>query len=200
METAQLKERIRNPCLCICAWIDDEQFTCGPSQLFYWRSGETLGGMLERVQLEHRATYGTGGRLADSPGLDEASFMETAEGIGRFILAGMTWLRQRVVIEASEPLERHRRKDYVRRTGQQEPRVQVISLRRAVSKQTEHHETDRHLSVRFMVGLESGGFFRNQACGPKMGDRRLTFIAPFMKGPEDAPLKLPNVRVFTVNR
>lgn len=41
------------------------------------------------------------------------------------------------------------------------------------------------LSVRFMVR----GHWRNQACGEKLGQRRPVFVAPYLKGPEDAPLK-----------
>lgn len=39
-------------------------------------------------------------------------------------------------------------------------------------------------SHRFVVR----GFWRNQPCGPGHSERRLTWVAPFIKGPEDAPL------------
>ncbi|MHC9556088.1 hypothetical protein ACQQ68_10970 [Corynebacterium diphtheriae] len=48
---------------------------------------------------------------------------------------------------------------------------------------------ERHLSVRFMVR----GHWRQQACGPKHGQRKPLFIQPFMKGPDDAPVR-PTVR------
>lgn len=48
---------------------------------------------------------------------------------------------------------------------------------------------ERHLSVRFMVR----GHWRQQACGPKHGQRKPLFIQPFIKGPDDAPVR-PTVR------
>lgn len=201
MDTERMKAVMQDPRFVVSSWIDDEALGLGPTQVFTWKSGETIAEMLTRVKAEHTAVYGKGGRFEHTPQVGLAQFSEAAEGMARFILAGLTWMRQRVVVNADEPMERHRRKDYAKRTGQTEPRVQVVSLRRAESKPAATPgDGTRHLSVRFMVGLEEGGFFRNQPCGPKHGDRRLTFIAPFMKGPADAPLKLPNSRVFTVDR
>lgn len=45
-------------------------------------------------------------------------------------------------------------------------------------------------SHRWTVGLETGGFWRQQAYGPNHSLRRPQFIAPFIKGPADKPLKI----------
>lgn len=45
-------------------------------------------------------------------------------------------------------------------------------------------ERNRELSVQFLVR----GHWRNQACGPRLTERRLTWIEPYWKGPEDAPI------------
>lgn len=203
MDTQMLRREMVRPLLCISAYIDHPVVGVSPTQLFYWKDGETVAEMLTRVRAEHRHLYGPGGTKHEVPQIGEDKFMEAAEVIARFVLAGMTWLRQRVVVEQDERIERHARKRYVKATGRRdEPIVKVISLRRAERKVDEGdaHGEGRKLSVRFMVGLETGGFFRNQACGPKMGDRRLTWILPFQKGPADAPLKLPTRRVFVVSR
>lgn len=48
-------------------------------------------------------------------------------------------------------------------------------------------------SHRFVVR----GFWRNQPCGPGNSERRLTWVAPFIKGPEGAPLvERETVRVW----
>lgn len=48
-------------------------------------------------------------------------------------------------------------------------------------------------SHRFVVR----GFWRNQPCGPGRSERRLTWVAPFIKGPADAPLiERETVRVW----
>lgn len=202
IENAILDQQSIERRLCISCWLEVKDLGFMPSQLFYWKDGETLGEMLERSRIEYAQTYGS--KKGDGIGVD--TFVTVAEEIGRFILGGHAWLRQRVLVETPEKIERHRRKDYVKRTGQkEEPRVQVVSLRRAEVKKSEvdggdEKKTHREYSCRFMVGLEEGGFWRNQVCGPKRGDRRLTFIAPFMKGPEDAPLRLPKKKIFIVNR
>lgn len=202
-DTERMKAEMVDPRFIVSAWIDEPDLGVGPTQVFTWRSGETIATMLEHVRAEHNAVYGKGGRFEHTPQVGVEMFMTAAEGMARFILAGLTWLRQRVVVEQSERMERHRRKDYTRRTGQAEPRIQVVSLRRAERRAAEPadgEESTRHLSVRFMVGLDTNGFFRNQPCGPGHADRRLTYIAPFMKGPDDAPLKMPVPKVFIVNR
>ena len=43
-------------------------------------------------------------------------------------------------------------------------------------------------SMRWMVGLETGGFWRKQPVGPGRSERKLTWINPYMKGPDDKPL------------
>lgn len=40
------------------------------------------------------------------------------------------------------------------------------------------------------------GHWRNQACGPRLSERRLTWIEPFWKGPDDAPI---NVRLHRLH-
>lgn len=67
--------------------------------------------------------------------------------------------------------------------------VNLVALRenaaRLPTEEPSEGEKKWGLSVRFMVR----GHWRNQACGEKMGQRRPVYVAPYLKGPEDAPLK-----------
>lgn len=72
--------------------------------------------------------------------------------------------------------------------------VRLIDVRRQASRAESEHEpgeggTRRGYSHRFIVGGD-GGFWRQQACGPGWKDHRPVWIAPFVKGPADKPLRL----------
>lgn len=92
------------------------------------------------------------------------------------------------------------RRDTDTRTGQaatrQTPpssRVSVIDLRPMRNVHAELDEkTGRKLTVRHVVR----GHWRNQAYGQHRAQRKLTFIAPYIKGPEGAPLKTTSQRVY----
>jgi hypothetical protein len=174
-----------------------------PSQTFEWELGITLGEMLERTRANHIKRYGENGPDAGAPQVSLEQFMAACEGIARFILASLAWMKQKILVQDDQPIERHRRKEFekaIKRTGVQ---VKVISLRKAERRPSSNQEEapTREFSCRWMVGLEDGGFWRNQPCGPNMKDRRLTWILPFMKGPEDKPLRISTAKkVYTVDR
>lgn len=66
--------------------------------------------------------------------------------------------------------------------------VRVVSLRQMPHAHDASGDgTGRTLSVRFLVG-GLDGFWRSQPYGPGRAYRRPTWIAPYMKGPVDAPL------------
>lgn len=52
--------------------------------------------------------------------------------------------------------------------------------------------TLRHVTVTALCK----GHWRQQACGPNHADRRPKWIAPYVKGPEGAPLKKDRVHVW----
>lgn len=72
-----------------------------------------------------------------------------------------------------------------RRAGQPAPDVRVVSLRKHASRASGPTGSRWQVSVRFMVR----GHWRRQAYGPQRSLRRTMYIAPFMKGPDGAPLK-----------
>lgn len=80
-----------------------------------------------------------------------------------------------------------------------EQQVHIVTLREAKPAQTPIDDTTEErgeswLTVRFLVR----GHWRNQACGPRQSLRRPTWVAPYIKGPETAPIKpvKPTVKVW----
>ena len=203
-------ELIRNRSFSINCFTDNKEHTLVrtrvfPSQIYTWAENETLEQMLQRVSIEHKTLYGPGGILHTKKSIGHEAFMEATESISRFILAALSWVRQRVVVQTEAHIERHRRKDFERKTSNTARAVQIIQLRRAEHKPKDREETEeekahREWSCRWMVGVDTNGFWRNQACGTGMKDRRLTYIAPYMKGPDDKPLKVSQPKVYVVNR
>lgn len=171
-----------------------------PSQTWSWIAGETLRDMLTRCEREHDELY-IRGKFSNS-GIDvfpKDKFLDAADKISRFILAGMVWMNQKVVAVTEEPVERHARKRYNRVVSAPLDRMKVVNLRRMETPDQETTEPSgerREYSCRFPVD----GFMRNQACGPKFSQRRLTYVHPFIKGPDDKPLRIPKSKVYVVNR
>lgn len=186
--------------LTIAAWIDDPDdrlpgYPQIPSQTFTWNEGETLGEMLVRTRQEHQEVYGPGGIWETRPQVGVDVFMHTAEWMARFVLAGMAWLGQKVLVESRGHIERHARKRYNRALGNSVDHVRVISLRR-VDRDSEPSGEGREFSCRWTVD----GHFRNQACGVGFGERRLVYVHPYVKGPADKELRVPQRKVYVVNR
>ena len=108
----------------------------------------------------------------------------------RFVAALFTLLAQEGL--ASRTLKRPER-PVVRRTQRAGidralADVRVVRLRRPhVEGDPEAEPSGREWSHRWVVD----GHWRWQACGPGRAERRLTYIAPYVKGPADKPLKTP---------
>ncbi len=138
--------------------------------------------------------------LPQRPETDEER-EEVAEMCGylsRFFLAGCAWLTQRVVTEESGHIERHRRKQLAREHGLLST-VKVIHLRRSERRERigEPEESTRQYLCRWVVD----GHWRNQACGPQFSQRKLIYVLPYVKGPDDQPLMAhKRERIFAVNR
>lgn len=196
----------------VAAWIDGDErlvdndtgrtvisLNVSPSQTFEWGKERTFGEMLEQTRLHHRQLYGKGGRFAAEAQVGEDIFMATTERLARFVLAGMAWLNQRVLVtKTDDPVERHRRKAYERVVKAPFTGVRVVQLRRHDYAPGEPSDDDpkRAYSCRWVVG----GHWRNQVCGVGRADRRLTYIHPFVKGPADQPLRTHEQTVYAVNR
>lgn len=84
-----------------------------------------------------------------------------------------------------------------KRAGRKTPDVRVIDLRRRSQAERDAAAAAgeiRKISVRFLVR----GHWKRQAYGPARSLRKTIYVAPFMKGPDGAPLKIdiPTVKVL----
>lgn len=104
--------------------------------------------------------------------------------VARLVLAAWMLMQQTLVSTTEAPLDRAHRK-MAKRMGIP-ARVTVVMLRRHEGTRREG-ETYVEWSHRWIVR----GHWRWQACGPGRLERRRIWIAPFVKGPDDAPLIVP---------
>lgn len=112
------------------------------------------------------------------------------------VVAGTFFLRQRILDAAPVAVDRHARKRAARLDLAVEPRVRVVQLRRIYhdAPASDDHAALHQWSCRWFV---SGHWRRLQ---PPARPARLVWVMPHLKGPADAPLKLPGARIFSVTR
>lgn len=120
----------------------------------------------------------------------------------RLLLALDSWCGTLAEIEETEA--RAPSKKARRRGRRRVAMTRVVKLRKARTlHRPSGHEDDedgrRTYSHRWIVGGATGGFWRQQAHGPKMSQRRPVWISPYIKGPEDAPLLVKDT-VIKVDR
>lgn len=113
-----------------------------------------------------------------------------------FVVAGTFFLQQRIVDTSPWGASRHARKRAARLNLTIEPNVRVIQLRRVFhdAPATDDHAALRRWSCRWWV---SGHWRRLDL--PERATRHV-WVMPHLKGPDDAPLKLPKARIFSVAR
>lgn len=149
-----------------------------------WAFGDSLATMLAAIVAETKDE----GRLREE--------LDHVEVLSRFFLAGCAWLNQKVAVTGIGHVERHRRKQLAREHDAPLPSdVKVVQLRRTESRPYESgcRGESADWSCRWIVN----GHWRNQAYKNK---RELIYIMPYVKGPDDKPLKVPNHTVYQVSR
>lgn len=86
-----------------------------------------------------------------------------------------------------EPADRSTRKRSERSGAGSD--VRLVGVRpRPTSSSTKGEGGERNYSHRWIVGGDTGGFWRQQACGPGYSQHRPIWIEPYIAGPEDKPL------------
>lgn len=174
--------------------LDASASVMGPLGSLLWPADESLGTMVAREAKDPRSFVG----VDDQGHLSKQK--ETIFDIGyiaRFFVAGCLWMHQRIVTMSAGPVERHRRKQLAREhDAPLPPDVKVIQLRRS-----ESHPASNVLSepVEWRCRWVVSGHWRNQYY-PSKGEHRLVPILPYVKGPEDKPLRIPSHTVYAVNR
>lgn len=185
----------------VSCWVPDhikKKFLVCPSQVWTWKSNETLDSMLVRVRKTHEFVYRPSGPWGKEKILGVDKYMVAAEYGSRFILGALMWMSQRLPIltTTEQPIERHRRKEFNKSAATPLSGVKVVQLRRRESQPSE--STGHHPDHQFRWIVD--GHFRHQPVGPGGRDRKLIWIDPFLKGPADKPLKAPAVKVYQVSR
>lgn len=171
-----------------------------PSACWRWRFGLSLDEELEAFRKEHQTVYGKDGDFKDVPITGEDEFIHAVRCMMQFYIAGCAWLGQKVLVEGAGHVQRTRAKQMERelKLDYRPSNVKVIELRKREYVRSE--ETEAKVGTRtFHCQWVVDGHWRNQPCGPKRSERRLLWIAPYVKGPADMPLTEKR-RVFSVVR
>lgn len=110
----------------------------------------------------------------------------------------LAFMDQRILVSRAERPDRSLRRRLSRDGWTHEPLIRVVQLRRTANQNAsrEHSNEAVEWSCQWVVR----GHWRQQACGPNHSERRPVFVLPYVKGPEDAPLKTSADRVFAVVR
>ncbi len=202
--------KAEKPTIRFTAYVWDRQReTMIPATKWIWPMDISFHDMLGLSAQLHKKLYGPEGQFKGQQFLlgQDITLKAVAE-LSLFFMMSCLWFRQTVPgtkkkVEpklTQEPghIERHARKRYEREFNLT-PKVRIIALRRTartVAEPGEQHEGIRHLTVRFIVK----GHARLQPCGPGRAERKLIWIDAFKKGPDDAPFKEQDQKVFAVVR
>lgn len=155
--------------------------------LFEISPSVTLKDVLSPDHLELNAATGIHGDISPR-----------AIALTRFVMAASVWLRQRIAVVSSGRIERHLRKRLLREHRVVGPLdINVVQLRRAERSSCGdvNEGGDVEWSCRWVVN----GHWRNQY-HPSDGRHELKYILPYVKGPDDKPLKVPKHTVYSVSR
>jgi len=153
-----------------------------------WMVGEPLADALANIV-----------PVAEARDKAEPTKVQLARNCTCFIAAADAWFRQRILMTAPGPVERHRRKQLAREFALDAPvaDVKVIHLRRT---EYEPHGSGEHRSVDWHCRWVVTGHWRHQACGTGLSERRLIYVWSYPKGPADKPLRVPVATVNLVDR
>ena len=174
-----------------------------PTARFSWVEGETLAHALQRVRHEHQhRTPEFKAAVGEDALMGEEETVRTVERLLRFFIAGCLWVQQTILVHSKGHIERHARKRMEKPNGFDRPLadVQIIMLRRreSVAKPQTGEAKTVDWQYQWIVGGATG-FWRNQWY-PSKGHYQLKWIGPYIKGPADKPLKVPQHRVYAVSR
>lgn len=119
-----------------------------------------------------------------------------AAWIVRLFIAGALWIEQTIVVPHREQADRHSRKRILRDFPGSVTDVHVVRLRRTERQGADYAPmSDREYTCRWLVR----GHWRQQYY-PSRGERSPIWIMPYIKGPDDMPIKTPSATVFACNR
>lgn len=114
--------------------------------------------------------------------------------IGRYVMTLFSFINQKLLVVSHQRANRATRKRYERERKIETPLIRVILLR---AKKTASGKEQREVewSCRWIVR----GHWRQQWY-PSLSNHKAIWIIPYIKGPEDKPLKKPATNLFAVVR
>lgn len=201
--------KVDHPTLRFSSYVIDEKRAFNselivPSTKWYWPVNMSFHQMIGLSHQLYDSEYGPGSPW--SPGKDKAiGKAATLKVIGEmslFFLMSCVWFKQLVLTQTPGHIERHARKRFQSEHKMKEaPTVRVIALRKSMrdeakSEPLPEDAAGRHLTVRFVVS----GHPRLQPYGPGRSEKKLIWIDPYTKGPDDAPFKPTATKVYAVVR
>lgn len=128
---------------------------------------------------------------------DEANAAEHLARLCRLIAASWALLGQQLFVAPHQRADRAAARRLKHDGYPHEPLIRVVQLRRVEhAPQSGEDPEPVDWSCRWIVR----GHWRQQPYGPGQAQRRPTWISPYMKGPDEKPLKAPRATVFAVVR
>lgn len=169
-----------------------------PTTRAFWPETYTVDQFLGIMQASYDRRYTD--TFKDDLLLSRDTTLKTIDFLGRFFTSGCLWMQQRILVTTPGHVERHERKR-MEKAGMTRPAdIQVIQLRRRASTPHEPvpegltEKQAREWTCRWVVN----GHWRQQPYRTT-GEVRPVFIEPYMKGPDDKPLRV-RPRVYAVTR
>lgn len=171
----------REPITCV-AW------TCNEETAYFAAMNMNQAGLLPML--------GGGWMFGESieQTLPHADDSELALKVVSFMGAMFLFLNQRILRYTNERPDRATRRRMP--VFESEPVIRVVSLRRV---NYQHKDSTEHEAVEWSCQWLVRGFWRNQWY-PSLGNHQPKWIAPYIKGPADKPLKQPRADIFAVVR
>lgn len=154
-----------------------------------WPFGEHLAGARPAQEAYEAITEGDRDALMSS-GRAIAPFAR------RLFMALCAFIQQRILVSPHRQIERHARRRLERVGVAHEPVVRVIELRRAQTRSEQRGESE---PVEWSHQWIVSGHWRQQWY-PSLNAHQPRWVMPYVKGPENKPLKPPRAKVFAVVR
>lgn len=127
--------------------------------------------------------------------LDAETRTPTIKALIKFWTAAALWLEQRIIVAPVERPNRACRRRMERENAHTEG-LRVVRLRKAEAR--DHSDASSGPATWSCQWIVRGHW--RQQYYPSTGERSPLWIMPYVKGPEDAPLKTPGATVFAVTR
>lgn len=144
----------------------------------------------------HYMDWWFGETPSGAAGRFKAEMIEQKHETFSTVAAMLAFLQQRILIAPEQRADRPARRRLEREGWQHEPLIRVVELRR---KQVHSAQSGEHEAVEWSHQWIVSGHWRQQWY-PSLNANQPRWIMPYVKGPEDKPIKPPRAKVFAVVR